>query len=309
MLSILIVDKMHPSITKQLEDIGLHSIYKPDIQRKEILEEIDKYQGIIIRSKTKLDKEFLDKTQNLKFIARAGSGVDLIDLEEVEKRNITILNAPEGNRTAVGEHAIGMLLNLFNRIHLAHQEVIQGIWQREENRGTEIKGKTLGIIGYGNTGKSFAKRMHAFACDILAYDKYLYQYTDDFVQEASFAEIQERCDIISFHVPLTEETREMCNIEFINNFRKPIYIINTSRGKVVKLADLLESIENNQVLGACLDVLENEKLQTFNSDEEEIFKKLIQTQKVIFTPHVAGWTHESYQKINEVLVQKIKEII
>lgn len=309
MYSVLIVDTMHVSINPLLTDIGLEPVYKPNIQRKEILEEIVDYQGIIIRSKTKLDKEFFEKAQNLKFIARGGSGMDAIDLEEAQNRNIQVFNAPEGNRTAVAEQAIGMLLTLLNRIHLAHQEVSQGIWHREENRGIEIKGKTVGIIGYGNTGKSFAKRMHAFECRILAYDKYLYEYTDNFVEEVSLETIQTTCDLISFHVPLTPETQAMCNLEFIQNFQKPIYILNTSRGKVVKLKDLLEAIQNQKVLGACLDVLENEKLDTFTATEKEVFDKLVESRKVLFTPHVAGWTQESYQKINEVLVQKIKEIL
>jgi len=304
-VKILIVDEMHPSLLTMFDNEDWDFTYLPNIQREEILNLIFDYNGIVIRSKTVIDNELLEKAPKLKFIARAGAGIEKIDLNETKKREIEIFNAPEGNRDAVAEHAIGMLLALFNKIPTADKEVRQKIWKREANRGIEIKGKTFGIIGYGNMGKSFAKRLSSFECSVLAYDKYLTNYSDDFVSAVTMDEIFEEADVLSLHIPLTIESKNLIDLQFLNNFKKNIFIINTARGEILVLKDLLSALESGKVLGSCLDVLENEKLNSLSTEQDGILEKLFQSQKVIFSPHVAGWTHESYVRINEVLVEKI----
>ena len=305
-MKILVVDTMHPSLLPMLETRGWEFEYVPGIQREEIITKIENFDGLIIRSKTELDQEILNKAIKLKFIARAGAGIEKVDINETYKRNIQIFNAPEGNRDAVAEHAIGMLLALFNKIITADDEVRHKIWQREENRGLEIKGKTIGIIGYGNMGRAFAQRLSSFECEVLAYDKYLKSFSDKYAREVDREEIFEKADILSLHVPLTIESKGMVNKVFLNSFNKNIYVINTARGEILLLSDLLEAIESGKVAGACLDVLENEKLKNLSIKEEEILNKLLKKENIIFSPHIAGWTHESYVRINEVLVGKIE---
>jgi D-3-phosphoglycerate dehydrogenase len=304
-LQILIADEMYPSIVPMLEEQGFRVAYQPAITRQEMLECIAPYQGLIIRSKTNLDKPMLDKAVNLRFIGRAGAGLDQIDLDVVEQRSIHLMNAPEGNRDAVAEHAVAMLLCLLNHILRSDQQVRQGIWKREANRGTELGGKTVAIIGYGNTGRAFAKRLSSFGCRVLAYDEYLSDYSDSYAQESGMTEIFEQADVLSLHVPLTEKTRRLVNEAYLNRFRKDIYVINTSRGEVLELKALQAKLQVGKVLGACLDVLENEKLATLTPDQRIVFETLAQSDRVIFTPHIAGWTHESYSRINDVLVEKI----
>jgi D-3-phosphoglycerate dehydrogenase len=309
MTKILVVDEMHPSLLPMLSAKGIQADYIPAIQRKEILSTIAPYDGIIIRSKTVIDEEFLTMATRLKFIGRAGAGLDQMDLEAIAKRQIQIFNAPEGNRDAVAEHALTMLLCLFNNILQADGQVRDKIWKREANRGIELGGKTVALIGYGNTGKAFARRLSGFNCQVLAYDKYLKSYTDTYAREASMEHIFEQADILSLHIPLTPETNKLVNSEFFSRFRKNIFIINTARGEIIPLRDLARAIESGKVRGACLDVLENEKLQTLSTEQEQAFGYLCQSQQVILTPHVAGWTHESYIRINEVLVEKISSYL
>lgn len=306
---VLIVDSMHDSIFEMLQELDLKVDYRPEIKRDKILDEISKYEGLIIRSKTKVDKEFLERASKLRFIARAGSGLDLVDLPIAEAKNIEVFNAPEGNRDAVAEHALGMLLSLFHNIKKADLEVRQQIWQREANRGLEIKGKTVSIIGYGNTGREFAKRLKGFDCKVLAYDKFKRYDSDEYSKAVQMEEVFEKTDILSLHIPLKEDTHYLVNEEYLNSFQKPIFFINTARGEIVDLAALQEALSSEKVLGACLDVLENEKLNKLTIEQKETFENLVQSNRVILTPHIAGWTHESYVRINEVLAQKIKQIL
>lgn len=304
-MHILIADAMHPSIMPMLGAKGFTADYLPRIQRSEIIDALQNYDGMIIRSKTNIDKALLANAERLKFIARAGAGLDQIDLPAVSKRNIQLFNAPEGNRDAVAEHALGMLLCLFNKLHLGNQQVRNKVWDREGNRGVELGGKTVGLIGYGNMGRAFARRLNAFGCKVLAYDRYLSGFSDAYAQEVTLQDLYDQCHVLSLHVPLTPETNKLVNTDFISRFKHTIYIINTSRGEIIPLSALQETLLSGKVLGACLDVLENEKLQTLTPIQQAAFDYLINSEQVIFSPHVAGWTHESYVRINEVLVEKI----
>jgi D-3-phosphoglycerate dehydrogenase len=306
---VLFVDSTHDKLPKKLTQSGFICDYQPDIKPNEIITIIPKYDGIIIRSKIKIDKNIIDAAKNLKFIGRVGAGLENIDVEYAEQKEIRCFSSPEGNRDAVGEHTLGMLLTLFNNILKADFEVRSGKWIREGNRGLEIKGKTIGIIGYGNMGSAFAQRLKGFEANVIAYDKYKYNYSDEFVTEKRLEDIFEQTDILSIHVPLTEETQFMVNHEFINLFKKDIYILNTARGKVLKTDDLVKNIKLGKVLGAALDVLEYEqtsfeRLHSAN-DLPETFQYLIETNKVVLTPHIAGWTHESNIKLSEILADKI----
>lgn len=289
-----------------LEGIGYEAYYRPDIQREELLQIIGKYEGLIVRSKTNIDKALIEKADRLKFVARAGAGVDQIDVEVLQSRHIHLLNAPEGNRDALAEHAIGMLLCLLNKIHWADQQVRKGIWDREGNRGVELMGKTIGLIGYGHMGQAFARRLSGFGVQVLAYDKYRQNYGDAYARKASMEQIFEQTDVLSFHIPLTAETQYMVDVSYLNSFKRNIYLINTARGEIIKLEVLAKMLENGKLRGAVLDVLENEKLNRLTLSQQTAFNKIIQSERVIFTPHVAGWTYESYEKINQVLVAKIK---
>ena len=301
----LIIDDMHPSIVPLLKEINIYADYRPEITRQELTDVIGKYEGIIARSKLKIDKELLDKATRLKFIARAGAGLDMIDLDEVNKRGILLLNAPEGNRDAVAEHTLALLLSLINNLTAADKQVRKGIWHREANRGYELKGKTVALIGYGFMGKAVAKRLASFECEVIAYDKYLKDFSDSFVTEVNMQEVFEKADVVSFHIPLTNETRGMADNKYFSLFKKNVWVVNTARGEIVKLGDMLQALDSGKVKGAALDVLENEKINTLKDIEKEVFEKLILSDKVILTPHIAGWTYESYEKINEILVQKI----
>ncbi|MEX2379901.1 MAG: NAD(P)-dependent oxidoreductase, partial [Vicingaceae bacterium] len=266
------------------------------------------YEGAVIRSKFKFDREVFDVAPHLKWIARSGAGMENIDTELAEKRGVKCFNSPEGNRDAVAEHSIGMLLTLFNQLIQADAEVRMGEWNREKNRGIELKGKTVGILGYGFMGGAFAKRLKGFDVNVIAYDKYKSGFGNDFVQEVDLPTLFDQSDVLSLHLPLTEETTFMVNANFINRFKKPIYLINTARGKNVKTADLVTALKSGRVLGACLDVLEYEKtsFESLKTDElTEDFQYLRTSNKVILSPHVAGWTQESYVKLSTVLAEKI----
>jgi D-3-phosphoglycerate dehydrogenase len=303
---VLIIDEMHPSIIPLLEIEGFEVDYMPDIKRDQILEVVATYTGLIIRSKTPMDSALLEQASNLKFIGRAGAGLDQIDLSYLKEKNIKIFNAPEGNRDAVGEHAIGGLLALFNHINKADQEVRKGIWDREGNRGEELAGKTVGIFGYGNMGQAFARKLLGFDVKILAYDKYKNDFRSDVVEACSFEKIQLEADLLSIHVPLTEETRNYFTLDLFKGFSKPIYLINTARGEVISFETLNLAFNEGILRGAVLDVLENEKFENFSAIQKVEFEKLAARPNVLFSPHIAGWTFQSYEKINQVLVEKIK---
>lgn len=305
-MKVLIIDKMHPSIVPLLEKEGFKVDYLPEINRKEIIASIKDYHGMIIRSKTPIDREVLEKAGSLKFVARAGAGLDNIDVDYLQSKGIQLFHAPEGNRDAVAEHAIGMLLALFNHLPQADQQVRKRIWDRESNRGEELAGKTVGVFGYGNMGRAFAKRLRGFDVEVLAYDKYKTGFGDEHVREVAFEEIQAQADVLSIHVPLTAETRNFFTIEVLEGFTKPIYLINTARGEVISFDTLNEALQSKKLRGAVLDVLEKEKLHAMTPSEKLSFQKLAERSNVLFSPHVAGWTHQSYEKINHVLVAKIR---
>jgi D-3-phosphoglycerate dehydrogenase len=308
---VLFIDTTHPILKSGLTDFGFQCDYFEGYGREDFLRIIPEYVGVIIRGKIKLDKEFLDASSGLKFIGRVGAGMENIDVAYAESLGIACLNAPEGNRDAVGEHALGMLLMLMNKLKIADREVRKGVWIREGNRGTEISGKTIGIIGYGNMGSAFAQRLKGFDARVLAYDKYKFNYSDGYVEETDLECIFRECDILSLHVPLTDETEFLVDNDYIKKFRKNIYIINTARGKVLKTADLVAQMKTGKVVGACLDVLEYEKMsfEDINKDElPEDFRYLINSDRVVLSPHIAGWTHESNYKLANVIVEKVKEV-
>lgn len=303
----MILDEVHSLITEELTFHGFVCDFFPDFGREDFIRIIGDYSGVIVRSKIRLDEEFLSHATNLKFIGRVGSGLENIDVEFARQQGITCLNSPEGNRDSVAEHAMGMLLALMNNLKRADREVRNGLWIREGNRGHEIKGKTVGIIGYGNTGSAFARRLKGFEATVISYDKYKSGYTDGNTRESSLQEIFDESDILSLHVPLTEETSYMIDSEFIDRFRKPIWLINTSRGKVVKTAHLVEAMKTGKVRGAALDVLEYEEssLEKLSTDLPEDVRYLMDSDRVILSPHIAGWTHESNIRLAKVLVEKI----
>jgi len=308
---VLFIDTAHPVLQDSLEEMGFQCDYFPEADLRAYQQIADQYVGFVVRSKILLDKQILPLAKNLKFIARVGAGMENIDLELAAKLGISCLNAPEGNRDAVGEHAIGMLLALLNNIPQADREVRQGVWIRAENRGTEIKGKTIALIGYGNTGSVTARKLSGFEANVIAYDKYKSGFSNAFVSEVAMSEIFEQADILSLHIPLTPETNYLVNKQFLSQFKKPIYLINTSRGKNVSTAALLDAIETGHVLGCCLDVLEYEKFsfEAINSEAlPETFRKLLTLPNVLLSPHIAGWTHESHVKLSKVLADKIKAL-
>lgn len=304
---ILIVDELHPVFKERAIALGYEVDDEPLFTRAQTLAAISAYQGIAVRTKFRIDQELMAAAPSLKFIARAGAGLDNIDEAYATSRNITLLNAPEGNMDAVGEHAIGLLLSLMNNFRNADQEVRNGIWDREGNRGYELKGKTVGIIGYGFMGKSFAKKLSGFEVNVIAYDKYKTGFTDAYAKEVSMEEIVRQSDVLSLHIPLTAETRQMLNEEYLFHFRKPFFFINTARGEIVNTAAVLSAIKSGKILAAGLDVLEVEKFPALA--DQQWFSNLKDSGKVILTPHVGGWTFESYRKISEVLAEKLSSVI
>ena len=304
-MKILLLDKNHPLITEQLSEKGF--VLEEDFSSsyEQVLEKIHLYEGIIIRSRIPLDAHFLEKAKNLKFIARVGAGMENIDIAKAQELGIKLINSPEGNRDAVAEHALGMLLVLMNRLFISSEEVKKGIWLREENRGDEIKGKTVGLIGYGNMGKATAKRFSGFGCRVVFYD-ILPDLSDEYAAQVSLETLKAEADIISLHLPLTEETHYIIDEKFIASMKKNFYIINTARGKNIKTKALVESLKSGKIKGAALDVTEFEK-PSFESLENlnEDFKYLLTSEKVILTPHIAGWTVQSKEKLAQVIVDKI----
>jgi D-3-phosphoglycerate dehydrogenase len=300
---ILIVDDLHPIFKEQAEAQGYLVDDRPLITREETLQIISNYAGIAVRTKFLIDKEVIDAAVNLKFVARAGAGLDNIDVAYAGSRNIKLLNAPEGNCDAVGEHAIGLLLSLANKFRYSDRQIRTGIWDREGNRGWELKGKTVGIIGYGFMGQSFARKLSGFGVKVIAYDKYKTGYSDNYATEVSMEEIVKQSDVLSLHIPLTAETRQMVNEEYLLHFRKPIFFLNTARGEITNTQAVLNAIEKGKIMGAGFDVLEVEKFPKLG--EQPWYDALIGCGSVLLTPHVAGWTYDSYRKISEVLADKL----
>lgn len=309
-MKVLFLDTVHPILEERLTAANYQCFDATHKSREECEELVKDADGIVIRSRFRLDESFLQNAKSLKFIARSGAGMENIDETYCAIRNIDLYNAPEGNRNAVGEHALGMLLTLFNRLHIADREVRNGQWDREGNRGIELDGKTVGIIGFGNNGQAFAKKLRGFDVKVLAHDKYKNGFGNEFVQEVDLAQIYAEADVVSFHIPQNEETMFYGNDKFFSSFINPIYLINLARGKVVQTSALVAALQTQQVLGACLDVLEYEKTSFESFFEQELdvnFKYILASEKVLFSPHVGGWTHESYFKLSDVLADKILE--
>ncbi len=304
--NILIVDDLHQIFIEQVEALGYTCNYQPTIKLEEALAMLPQYEGLVIRSKIQVTAEIIDMATNLRFIARAGAGMDNIDEAHAIQKGITLLNAPEGNMDAVGEHAIGLLLSLMNNLNRGDAEIRDGLWQREANRGYELKGRTVGIIGYGHMGQSFARKLQGFEVNVIAYDKYKTGFSDIYAREVSMEEIVKHSDVLSLHIPLTSETKGLVNDEYLFHFKKPIFLLNTSRGQVVETQAVLNGITQGKILGAGLDVLETEKFPALA--EQPWFEELKNSEKVILSPHVAGWTFESYRKISEVMAAKIKNL-
>ena len=311
-MKILLLDSNHPLITEQLLAKGF--LLEEDFTSSydEVLQKINQYDGIIIRSRIPLDKNFLENAQNLKFIARVGAGMENIDLEVAKNLGISLINSPEGNRDAVAEHVVAMLLILMNRLFIASEEVKNGVWKREENRGDELLGKTFGIIGYGNMGKATAKRLSGFGVEVIFYD-ILPNLEDEFAKQVSLEELQERADILSLHIPLDASTEYLVDENFISKMKKNFYLVNTARGKYVKTSAIVDALKSGKVKAAALDVLEYEKSSFENLDistslstrNKEDLQFLLESNQVIVTPHIAGWTHQSKEKLAQFIVDKI----
>lgn len=310
-MKILHLDKNHPILLKQLAKAGFQNDEDYTSPKEVVETKITRYEGIVIRSRFDIDKLFLDAATNLKFIARVGAGLESIDTAYAKSKNITLIAAPEGNRNAVGEHALGMLLSLFNKLNQADKQVKQGQWNRESNRGTELDGKTVGIIGYGNMGKAFAKKLRGFEVEVLCYD-IKENVGDQNAKQVSLEELMQKTDVLSLHVPWTQETDKMVNESFIFQFKKPFWLLNTARGKCVVTADLVKALQSGKILGAGLDVLEYEK-NSFESlfTENELpqtLQELLKMENVLLSPHIAGWTVESNEKLAKVIDDKIKDL-
>lgn len=301
MRKVLIVDKVHPSMAEGLTNLGFEVETRTDLNLAEFVSILPSFEGLVIRSKFKITAEILSNS-TLTFIARAGAGLDLLDVDACLSRGIAVFSANEGNSDAVAEHVIGQLLSLAHKLHTSDTEVRHGLWEREGNRGFELKGKTIGIVGYGNMGKAVASRLSSFGMTILAYDKYA--PSADF--PATMEQIFRQADLLSLHIPLTAETRGLVSVKFVDSFKKPILLLNSSRGPITPLEPLLHGLRSGQIKGLALDVLPNEKLSSWSPVEKELFAEISTYPATIFSPHVAGWTTESYYKINEVLLKKIK---
>lgn len=308
-MNVAFLDTVHDILDQELQKFGFTTFHWENKDGAWIQNHIQEMNGIVIRSRFPMNRTFLSKAKELKFIARSGAGMENIDLDYCLDHKIQCFNAPEGNRNAVGEHALGMLLSLFNNLCKGNTEIRAGKWKREENRGVELDGKTIGIIGYGNNGSAFVKKLRGFDVEVLAYDKYVSGFGDGFVHEATLEEVFEKADVLSLHIPLTHETRMIVNKDFWSRFKKPVYFINLSRGPIVNTQDLVDALEQKKVLGACLDVLEHEKssFENFFNDGAmpKDLKALLDLDNVLVSPHVGGWTQESYYKLSKVLADKI----
>jgi len=310
MKKVLFIDEVHPALMDQLLAAGFSCDFPTDWTLQDYLLNLPQYQGVVIRSKFKFDKPVIDRALQLKFIARFGAGMENIDVDYAQSKGIKCLHAPEGNKDAVGEHALGMLLALMNNLCRADREVRKGIWKREPNRGVELSGKVVGIIGFGNMGTAFAQKISGFGCEVLVYDKYKKGFGQQFssVKKVEMDTLFEKAEVVSLHLPLTAETKALVDMTWIEKFRKSFYFINTARGPIVKTDALVKGLKSGKVVGACLDVSEFEStsFEQFNAPSDEAaYQYLLSSDRVVLSPHIAGWTHESNLKMANALAQKI----
>ncbi len=301
----LVVNKMHTNLAQKMLEIGWTVDYRPDISREEILQILRNYEGLIVRSKTAVDEELIQAGPALRFVARAGAGLDQIDLGALDRHHIELINAPEGNRDSLGEHTVGMLLMLLHKLRIASNEVSAGKWRREPNRGLELKGKTIGIFGYGYMGSAFAEKLRGFECEVIAYDKFKEDFGGKHIREVDLETFQQETEVLSIHVPLTSNTRHYFDLDVLRKYPRLQFLLNTARGEVLNLSDVLTLLDEGKLLGVALDVLENEQINHLTEPEQAVFDQLRQHPQVVITPHIAGWTSESYARINQVIVDKI----